>query len=630
MDDYGLPAEALEDAPPDTETAIGVFPNPDLDACPVVPLGFDGAHVVFAMPEGELRMEPASKIGALLRTDIFACAAGQGFLANWRDNEGKLQRDLAAVWFVRKCREAGKWDRKRPIRGYGLWPSEVGPILHAGDQLLQGLGTPACEATSIADALRAGGSGPVWRLLPPLDWRRPAKGRRPPLPQPAGVDVGKRLREAFGMWNWPELEPGGLSQADVALGWFGQALLAGCSPFRAHLLLTGIRGTGKTTFSKLLHAAASANAGDLQDSFTEAGLRAALAGESRPVFLDEAEPSPDGAGPVERAFELLRRMSTGDGSARIQSDMGGGVVSQSAIGAVYLGAIYEPKVGDAMASRMVSLRLRPLGPAKGGQDERLRAAIEWAREISPSLLARVVREAGRFRADVGRLKDACGQLGLDPRSADLVSVLAAGLRLLLSDEALSAEEAVAEMSGWAALVRARAEAESTLNPGQEALQHLLAHSSGKHWHDRLLTIGECVRRMIEIGPRTEQWSEYEGLLKTLGLKVALNPADSPSPGPWLIVANQHPALQRIFAGSQAQNWRAVLMHLEALGDEYKPVPMKRPERFGYHKVRALAVPLTPWLDHPVGIAGTDEISPFDNPDRPTWSQSGVPTGGVDA
>jgi hypothetical protein len=58
---------------------------------------------------------------------------------------------------------------------------------------------------------------------------------------------------------------------------------------------------------RLLQAAGSANAGDLLDSFSEAGLRNGLSGEARALYLDEAEPSVDGQGPVEKALEVLAR-----------------------------------------------------------------------------------------------------------------------------------------------------------------------------------------------------------------------------------------------------------------------------------------------------------------------------------
>ena len=39
------------------------------------------------------------------------------------------------------------------------------------------------------------------------------------------------------------------------------------APFRAHVMVVGSRGAGKTTLSKLMQAAGSANAGDMLDSF---------------------------------------------------------------------------------------------------------------------------------------------------------------------------------------------------------------------------------------------------------------------------------------------------------------------------------------------------------------------------
>lgn len=631
---FGEDGEALDGMEPPAGDDRGGWIDPPEGECPVIPLGFDGARVVFALPQGEIRQEPAAKIAGMLKTDLFVCAAGQKFLGHWWDKGGEerkpsFQRDKMAVWFNRKCRDRGKWDKTRPVRGYGLWPSERGPVLHAGDALLTGLGGPEVEATPIAEALRGATSGPVWRLLPGLEWRRGSEGRRPPPPKAADVSVGAELRRIMGLWRWPALAEDGLSQADVALGWFGQALLAGCAPFRAHLMVTGPRGTGKTTLSRLLHAAASANAGQLLDSFSEPGLRAALSGESRPVFLDEAEASAEGPGPVDRAFEMLRRMSTGEGASRVQGDLSGGVTAQTAVGAVYLGAIYEPEAGDAMASRMVNLRLLPLGPAKGGADGELEAAIEWARGVAPQLLARAAREAGRYRADVALLKDACGRLKLDPRSADLVAALAAGRRLLLEDGALSPAAAEDEMAQWAPLIRSRELASSTQNPGAEALLKLFSANAYKHDHDRHLTVWECIRKQLKAGPHTLDWDAMDTVLKAMGLKVLVNPPDSAAPGPWLLVANKHDALARAFAGSQMRNWRSVLLHLEALGEDHAPQPCKAPVRFGYVKVRALAVPLTPWLDHPVALGGArpeaDE-SPFD---RPTASRSGVPAGGSD-
>ena len=135
--------------------------------------------MVFALPEGELREEPASKIAGMLKTDIFVSVDGQVFLGAWNDSnaEGKFSAQQAAIWFNRQCRAAGKWDAARPRRSYGLWPSADGPVLHLGGELGRDIGSARPEWTSIAQALRDGGPGePIWLLQPPHP--RPGRPRR--------------------------------------------------------------------------------------------------------------------------------------------------------------------------------------------------------------------------------------------------------------------------------------------------------------------------------------------------------------------------------------------------------------------------------------------------------------------
>ncbi|WP_303719091.1 hypothetical protein [Brevundimonas naejangsanensis] len=599
----------LEDAEPDSESKSGaVWIEPKVEDCPVIPLGFEGGYVHFALPEGELRREPASKIAGMLKTDLFVSLEGRVFLAQWRDNDGKLQRDMAAQWFVDRCRKAGRWDSDRPQRGYGVWSTVDGPVVHAGDAVGR---WPFGESDweSVAEALRTGAQarGPLWLLRPPAP--RPGK--------PATIAEGEKLRELMNLWNFAPLDPRdpeGLSEADALFGWQGTALLGAIPPFRPHASVSGGAGAGKTTLSRLLQAAGSANAGDLLDSFSEAGLRNGLSGEARALYLDEAEPSVDGQGPVEKALEVLRRMSTGEGSTRRQGDTGGRTAGQTAVGSAYLASILPVQLGDAMATRVVEVRLRLLGKAKGGADEKLKEAIDWAREISPGLLARAVREAKRYRTDVSLLKAALGESGQTPRAADLVAALAAGRRLLLHDEALTIETAREEVARWSALIRNREETSAAQNPGQACLSRIWAINSGQHAKDRHLTIGEMIQEQLE-SPGV-----HEKVLKTFGLKVENGHGNHDRPGPWLVISTNHPALSRALAGTHYANWRGVLEHLADLGEAYAPRPLPTPVRFGMHQSRALAVPLTPWLERPVGLgADPAEVSAFE---PPVWDGPG--------
>lgn len=591
-DSYDMP-----DADPDTEIKSGaVWVDPDLAACPVIPLGFSGAHVHFALPEGELRKEPASKIAGMLKTDLFVSVAGRTFLANWRDQEGKLQRDMCAQWFVDQCRRKGRWDENRPERGLGVWATGDGIVVHAGDALGR---WPFKEGdwTPVADALRAMGSGPVWLLRPPAP--RPGK--------PASVADGDQLRALLDMWQFAPLGEG-LSEADVVLGWQGVALLGEAPRFRPHISVSGGAGTGKTTLSRLMQAAGSANAGELLDQFTDAGIRNSLSAEARALYLDEAEPSPDGQGPVERVMEVLRRMSTGDGSCGRKGDIGGKSVNTSAVGAGWLASIFPVAIGDAMATRMVEVRLRPLGKAKGGADDELKAAMEWAREASPRFLARAIRDVDRFRADASLIKTALGEGGKLPRTADLIAALAAGRRLLLADTPLTLETARDEVRLWAALIQGREESSAAQNAGQACFSKIMTLSSGQHRTDRHLTVGELVFEELE------RPSTHDKVLKHLGLKVENGWTSAERVGPWLVISTNHPWLARNLAGTSFANWAGVLRHLDDLGEDYAPRSVPKAVRFAHHQSRALAVPLTPWLEKPVAVgADPTGVTPFDEP-----------------
>lgn len=603
-DPYDMP-----DAEPDKADAgtADVTPDPDVKDCPLILLGFLEDKVVLALPEGELRFVSAPRMASHLKTDLFVGVAGRVFLAMFKNGKGEFQRERAAAWVVEKCRAMGRWDEERVERGPGVWPTPEGVVVHAGNAIGR---YPFAKQDwmSIADALRAVRSGPIWQLAPP----HPRPG------EPAPVEVGRELRRALNQWSFSLLGDQGLSEADVVLGFQGSALLGAVPAFRPHLSLSGGPGTGKTTLSRFLQAAGSANAGELLDSFTEAGFRNSLSGKARAVYLDEAEPSPDGQGPVEKAMELLRRMSTGEGSARRSGDTGGRAVATTAVGAVCLAGISPVAIGDAMSTRMVEVRLKLLGAAKGGADDRLMASIDWARKASPGLLARAVRDVDRYRNDVSRMKAALGETGRLPRTADLIAALAAGRRLLVEDEPLTLETAREEVTLWSALIEARDESSEAQNVGQACLARLFATNSGQHDHDRHLTLGE----IVEAAATTP--GHRENVLKAWGLIVENGWPGTDFPGPWMFVSTNHVALKKAFAGSDFPRWTKSLEHLEDLGERYAP---RRPpkgssqnRRFGLHQSKFLAVPLAPWLGKPIAV-GVDPraATPFDPPD---WDARG--------
>jgi len=588
--------EDEDDAEPDTESKIVGFPSPPIEDCPIALLGFHGEYVVFAMPEGNIRTEKAADIGRKLKVDIFSRVEGAVFLNNWRDSDDKFQRDQAVRWFNNKCREAGFWDASRPQRGPGVWPGRLGDVvLHRGGELIvyPRDKTKQPIAISIAEALRDP-DGPIYTL----------KAKRPKPDKPASAGDGQWARDQLDAWHFDAIGEDGLSGADVIAGWLGASMLGAVAPFRPHALLYALLGSGKTTLVYFCHAMLSALAGDVLDAFTPAGLQNDLGGMARPVLIDEAEATsnPQGLGVIEGALDLIRKMATGEGSVRKMGTIGGGSLTQTAVGAVLMAAVNPVKLGPADASRIAEARLLPLdmSPAPGSafkptDDDVITAATARAKDLAPAFLGRALANAHRYLADAALLKAAFKEQGETARSSDLAAALAAGRRLLTSDDALTPEEAAEEAQFWRGLLESRAAAETVSNPGRDAFAHLMNWPSGKHSHDRVVSIGELVDRYATGVASTEDKREFDVILGAMGLKVKFLPGADKFEHPHLLVAHNSPGLDRIFSNTVWRDHRRALLNLDALGEEYRTSPY-RAQRFAVGiNQRSIAIPLDPWL-----------------------------------
>ncbi|HEX5264946.1 MAG TPA: hypothetical protein VFW13_15555, partial [Phenylobacterium sp.] len=278
-------------------------------------------------------------------------------------------------------------------------------------------------------------------------------------------------------------------------------------------------------------------------------------------------------------------------------------------GAAIIAGISPPKLGPADASRFVEIRLSPLSGAIVSKRQ-LEEAKARAKAFSPALLGRALKGAWRYRDDVDRITEAMVKAGESPRSADLVAMLIAGRRLLLSDDPLSLEDALEEVRLWRPLLEERASAEAVRNVGSDALAHLLAADAGVHRQDRRETVGRLIHRWV-----TGDGGYHDALL-VLGLRMMRETAPDGREGPWLLVANQHPKLEAIFKGTRFQDWRRSLSMLDTLGPEYKTWGTRSSVRFGFGmKQRALAIPLTPLFE---------QFAPQRPPPEPDRRSEGVP------
>lgn len=579
-----------------TERKLIGFPEPSLAECPITFLGYFSEMLVFAMPEGDIRIEKADTIPRKLKVDLFSSYAGIEYRNNWRDADDNFQRDMMAEWFCRQARAAGFWDNSRSQLAPGVWPgASKAVILHCGDEIWIYPADPNLPIArhSIAEALRDL-DGPIWKKT----------AARPRPDTPSSLKDGRWLRETLNGWNFEPIGDDGLTGADVLMGWIGASMLGAVAPFRPHLLLFALFGSGKTTLLQFTQAALSGIAGEVLDAFTPAGLANDLAGMARPVLIDEAEASanPFGVGPIEAALGLIRRMATGTGAVKKMGTIGGGSLTQTAVGAVMMAAVNPVSLGPADASRIAEVRLLPLGaPAGPGEifrplrGDEIDQAIERARALAPHLLGRVLKCSHLYLDNLAMLKSALLDQGENSRSADLVAAIAAGRLLLTSDERLNAETAAEEAVFWRGLLASREESDMLSNPGGECLAHLLTWPSGKRSDDQIVTLGELVEGLVNGRASPDDISNSNRILGAHGLKVKSLVCDDGALRPFLLVAHRAPLLDRVFANTNFRAWRRVLVNLDALGTAHKTRKCDT-EYFAMGlRGRSTGIPLERWL-----------------------------------
>ncbi len=324
------------------------------------------------------------------------------------------------------------------------------------------------------------------------------------------------------------------------------------------------------------------------------------------MIIDEAENKQAFEGPslIDRALEVLRPMATDEGGNRKMGSVDGSQKTQTARGSALLGATKPPRLNPADASRFAEIKLLTLREEGGftpRPDGEIAAAIEKARAMAPGLLGRAVQGAQRYLADVEAIKIGMSKLGHEPRTGDLVAMLAAGRRLLLYDHPLTPDEVEAELVRFRPLLEQRVETEHVANDGQDLLMHVLNANSGQHYNDRFLKIGELIDRMLD-NPEHQEWPRVlagHGMRLMRGLTIGPKDKRRHLDGDWLLVANGHPGMKALTRGTDYGDWRRTFSYLEDLGPEHVQEKVE-PLRFGPGaQLRSLAIPLAPWFSKAV-------------------------------
>jgi hypothetical protein len=557
LEEYRAPPPA--DPPPGEVVPFGAD-------CPVPALGHDGAG-------GYYFLTPGGMIKAVVARGLTNHGIAELFdgSVEWLEREfGELKGNTTVgfsvrkvgPWLIQRAIRAGYFNLARRVRGAGAW--RLGGdalVIHCGDRVMvpadlaDELGLEALPEAALPGYRWSRAGVEIDRVIYPAAPPEPA-----PATVPAAASTLAELEAFLGSWSWGK--PG---EATLLLGWIGCGMIAGALKWRPHIWIDGPAGAGKSTLEQLLDPLF----GDLAWRATapsEAGVRQELGGAAKVVLLDEMDSEKEATGI--RAMIRLAKMASTDNQAPIVRGSAEGKASSWIMRACfYLTSITRGVLRPEDLSRITVLglyepRLAPDAEAAAARSAALEAGQARFAGAGPAIRARVIAGYPRFLVNLATVRGALADAAKTARQSDQIGALLAMAATLTRDAPLSATEAATFVDRFALEELAGNDDE---REWRQCLDHLFAYRIDGDFYDA--GVGETHKATKPVGDLLEEakpgllQSAVGKALRAWGLMVRGFP-DSQAGQVFLLIANKHAQLERIFAGTRWDEgrWSSVLRH----------------------------------------------------------------------
>ncbi|MFY0619310.1 hypothetical protein [Shimia sp.] len=507
---------------------------------PVQPLGMAAGKFHFLTARGEMVELSAGAMAN--RANLVALMAGcqdpvdlLAELAPPRSNKdnGFYLAGVADI-LMQACSELPLFDHTMPVRHTGTWRGGSDrPIVHMGERI---------EAPGAED--RHGRM--IGRALYPAVPSRPAPAKT--AAEVSDIDWVRQRLQRF--WNWSEP-----TDADVMIGWIGQAALGQFPSWRTHMYVKGKHGSGKTTLTKIVSALLGGMSTGVKNSTSAAAIRQTTNRQAIARVFDEAEADENGSSA--EVVALFRLMSDAEGAQVERGTADHSGIRFELYGAGYLASIIPAAMTSADRSRFAILTIgeRDTSESPADQALRLEELQQDAIDLGPAIWRRMLDIAPERWDKTFRIYNALVQgMGARARSGDTIGAVLAGWDLMLFDEPLvepaNGTQDVDRIERATAiavpLVEIAREAEDE-GEGERCLRYIFNALIQKD-HGGVITVAELIERMQggEAPP-----TDYDNkLLARLGLRLQKGNAHERD----MFIANgQNPLLDRALAGTRWRN-----------------------------------------------------------------------------
>ena len=563
---------AVPDRHPDDDVPEGEVPASEdewLEKAPFRCLGVrDGIYFYVPTTYGQMVEMPAA--GHSNTSNMYRLADNPEW---WRlhfplKGGEKVDWEKARAACLRACHNAGTYERDK-VRGRGCWTDEDGElVMHLGDRLLP----PGAKKCVTPEAYESQGRVYI------REGRVAGPSRNSLMP----LSEAQVLLDMFESRAWVDDAAGILLAGFVVLAPFGGAL-----PWRPHVWVKGVSGSGKTTIVKnmvkpLLSGMILAPGDELlQGDTTEAAIRQELKHDSLPVIIDEVDKDTKRAETrIRGLMSLLRSASSG---GVVSKGTTGGHAMRFRINSMFLlSSISMGLKQESEKARVAVLGLQ--APAALDPDKRRMEWIEFQetikQRITPAAARRLVARTaswfrdGRFTALHATTTAAAAIVLSDQRAADQYGGLIAGAWILKSDELPKREEVV----HWLKDIGLSAYLEETMAEGIKIIDFVFQVTvTVKDRGDlKEATIGELVDSVVagstmEDTRGTVSVKEAETKLKRCGIRLERT---DPAMGAYthLLIANNNEWLTDQLANTPySDGWLRIIRSISGatpVGNKY--------------------------------------------------------------
>ena len=496
----------------------------EINMSPVfLPLGFDN-RVHFFYTHGSKSIIPISNYS---ETEILKIAPMDYWNSLYLNDNGKLNFSCIKNDLIRMIEKRGVFDKSK-IRATGVWQDNKRIVVNTGMQLFfDGKESDYNTVKSVYTYIRSSHT---------IDWN--------PQRIPLAKKDSTLLIDICKLFQWEHDR-----SAFLLAGWIAVSRIAGALNIRPHVWLTGGSGTGKSTvMNDLVEPCLGFKSSRLffQGGSTEAGIRQTVANNSIPIIFDEFETNDESTRLRYLAIiELFRQSWSATGGKIAKGTSEGKAIDFDLSFAALVSSIRVMIHNDADLSRFSILELKPHNDNEEHWKDLEQKLASIDSEFGERLFMRSVAMIETINISYQILKTVISRT-VSQRVGQQVGMLLAGFFSLMSDTPITEPLAV-RLVGIMELntddLREDRKADEF-----KCLEHLLSakcpYIDEHGCHQSHNTIYELLKHPSEY--------KYKGL-RNIGIGIESE---------FILIANQHMELKKIFQGTQWVDWKRSLKRIQ--------------------------------------------------------------------